>query len=124
MYQMRKYHKWKKLFDIKVGKDETLDDWWFFIEDSFPQDEVYLVQLAQKLFSVTPHAAGCEQVWLSLGWIYGKRRTRLSLNKVENMYKFSAYYHANAKKELPYYSVEKTSEEVYQIFIDSYLNYN
>jgi len=37
------------------------------------------------------------------------------------IYKLSAYYHANAKKELPYYSVEK-SEVVYQIFVDSHLN--
>jgi len=38
------------------------------------------------------------------------------------MYKLSAYYHANAKKELPYYSVEKSAKEIHQIFIDAHLN--
>ncbi len=122
MYQMRKYRKREMPFDIEVGEDETPDDWWSSIEDSFPENEDYLVQLALKLFSVTPHAAGCERIWSSLGWIYGKRRTRLGLNKIENMYKLSAYYHANAKKELPYYSVEKSAEEIHQIFIDAHLN--
>ncbi|RIA91920.1 hypothetical protein C1645_736760 [Glomus cerebriforme] len=75
------------------------------VNDSFPQNKDYLVQLALKLFSVTPHVAGCERVWSSLGWIY-------------------AYYHANAKKELSYYSVEKSEEEIYQIFIDAHLNLN
>ena len=122
MHQMKKYRKREEPFDIEVGETETPDEWWSSLEDNFPQDKDYLVQLAQKLFSITPHAAGCERVWSSLGWIYGKRRTRLNLSKVENMYKLSAYYHANAKKELPYYSVEKSSEEIHQIFIDAYLN--
>ncbi|CAB5364294.1 unnamed protein product [Rhizophagus irregularis] len=45
---------------------ETPYTWWFSIEDSFPKDEDYLVQLALKLFSITPHAAGCERVLSSL----------------------------------------------------------
>ena len=73
-----------------------------------------------KLFSITTHAT--EWVCSSLGWIYGKRRTRLGLNRIENMYKLSTYYHANAKKELPYYGVEKSDEEIQQIFIDAHLN--
>jgi hypothetical protein len=38
------------------------------------------------------------------------------------MYKLSSYYHANAKKELPYYSIEKSTEEIHQILVDAYLN--
>ena len=38
------------------------------------------------------------------------------------MYKLSAYYHANAKKAPLYYSVEKSAEEIHQIFIDAHLN--
>ncbi|CAB4404603.1 unnamed protein product [Rhizophagus irregularis] len=103
MHQMKQYRKREKPFDIEI-------------------DEDYLVQLALKLFSITPHATGCERVWSSLGWIYGKRRTRLGLNKVENMYKLSAYYHANAKKELPYYGTEKSTKEIHQILTDAHLN--
>jgi uridine kinase len=40
------------------------------------------------------------------------------------MYKLSSYYHASAKKELPYYSIEKFTEEIYQILVDVYLNPN
>jgi len=35
------------------------------------------------------------------------------LNKIENTYKLSAYYHTNAKNELPYFSVEKSAEEIH-----------
>jgi hypothetical protein len=122
MYHMKKYRKREKPFNIEVGATETPDIWWLSLEDSFPKDEDYLVQLALKLFSVMPHAAGCERVWSNLGWIYNKRRTRLGLNKIENMYKLSSYYHANAKKELPYYGSEKSTEEIQQIIIDAHLN--
>src|SRR5688572_23355831 len=69
-----------------------------------------------------PHTTGCEWVWSNLDWIYGKRRTRLELNKIENMYKLSAYYHASVKKELPYYSVRKSADEIHKILIDAHLN--
>src|SRR2546421_432324 len=121
MHQMKQYCCRELPFDIKIGTSEAPYTWWFSLEDSFSKGEDYLVQLALKVFSVTPHAAGCEQVWSSLSWIYGKRRTRLGLNKVENMYKLSAYYHASAKKELPYYGAKKSTEEIHQILIDAHL---
>lgn len=122
MYQMKKYRYREEPFDIEIGATETPYTQWFSIENSFPENEDYLVQLALKLFSITPHVAGCERVWLSFGWIYGKRWTRLGLNKIENMYKLSSYYHANAKKELPYYSIKKSTEEIHQILVDAHLN--
>ena len=97
MYQMKLYRTREKPFDIAFGITELPITWWSSIEDSFLKEEDYLVQLALKLFSITPHAAGCERVWS----LYGKRRHRLGFNKVENMYKLSAYYHAHAKQELP-----------------------
>ncbi|CAG8723625.1 5049_t:CDS:2, partial [Rhizophagus irregularis] len=103
-------------FDVELGDTEFLTTWWISIEDSFPEGEDYLVQLALKLLSITPHAAGCERVWSNLGWLYGKRRNRLGLNKIESMHKLSAYYHAHAKQELPYYGIEKTNEEIPRIF--------
>ena len=122
MHQMKKYRVREKPFDIELSTIETPHTWWFSLEDSFPKGEDYLVQLALKLFSITPHAAGCERVWSSLGWIYGKRRNRLGLNKIEKMYKLSAYYHAALKKELPYYGVGKSTEEIREILIDAHLN--
>ena len=124
MHQMKLFRTREKPFDIDLGNAELLSTWWFSIEDSFPKGEDYLVQLALKLLSVTPHAAGCERVWSNLGWLYGKRRNRLGLNKIENMYKLSAYYHAYAKQELPYYSIGKTSEEIRDILVDAHLNPN
>lgn len=122
MHQIKQYRTRQEPFDIRIGASEIPYTWWFSLEDCFPKGEDYLVQLALKLFSVTPHAAGCERVWSSLGWIYGKRRNRLGLNKIENMYKLSAYYHANAKKELPYYGAGKSTDEIHQILIDAHLN--
>ena len=122
MHQMRQYRKREEPFDVEIGDDEAPYDWWASLEDSFPKNKDYLVQLALKLFAVTPHAAGCERVWSSLGWMYGKRRTRLGLSKIENMYKLSSYYHAAAKKELPYYSIGKSAEEVHEILVNAHLN--
>src|ERR1043165_1335057 len=38
------------------------------------------------------------------------------------MYKLSANYHASAKKELSYYSVGKSADEIHKILIDAHLN--
>lgn len=122
MHQMKLYRTRQKPFDIDLGASEFPATWWFSMEDSFSEGKDYLVQLALKLLSVTPHAAGCERVWSNLGWLYGKRRNRLGLNKVENMYKLSSYYHAHAKQELPYYGIGKSSEEIRDIIIDAHLN--
>ena len=50
-----------------------------------------------------------------LGWYYGKRQTRLALHKLESMQKLAAFYISNVKKELPYYGVDKTAGELWQI---------
>uniref|UniRef100_U9TJU9 Uncharacterized protein n=1 Tax=Rhizophagus irregularis (strain DAOM 181602 / DAOM 197198 / MUCL 43194) TaxID=747089 RepID=U9TJU9_RHIID len=99
MYQMKKYRKREKPFDIKVGETKTSDEW-SSVEDRFPEDEDYLVQLALKLFSVTPHA-GCS--WLRTGLVKSWLDIHLLSCKCE--------------KELPHYSVEKSAEEIYQIFV-------
>jgi hypothetical protein len=122
MHQMKLYRTRQKPFDIDLSDSEFPITWWSSMEDNFSKEKDYLVQLALKLYSVTPHAAGCERVWSSLGWLYGKRRNRLELNKIENMYKLASYYHAHAKQELPYYSIGKSSEEVCDVIIDAHLN--
>ena len=37
------------------------------------------------------------------------------------MYKLSTYYHAHAKQELPYYSIEKTSDQICEILVNAHL---
>ncbi|CAG8778155.1 4987_t:CDS:2 [Gigaspora margarita] len=92
------------------------------LEDRFPKNEDYLVQLALKLFSIVPHAAGYECVWSRLGWLYKLRRNRLAFHKIEHMHKLASYYYSHAKYELPYFGIEKTNTEVFDILVDEYLN--
>ncbi|GBC02445.1 hypothetical protein RclHR1_04630001, partial [Rhizophagus clarus] len=56
--------RWHTMFDcidsIKRHKDfleKEITTWWLSIEDNFPKEKDYLVQLALKLFSITPHTA-------------------------------------------------------------------
>ncbi len=119
MSQIAIYRKREKLFDIPYSFDESLTTWWYLIEDALPIDKVYIVELALKLFAIVPHAASCERIWSSLGHFYGKHRTRLKLEKIENMQKMTAYYIANAKTELPYYSISKSEEDIQNILKDA-----
>jgi hypothetical protein len=121
MAQMRNYRHCNNPFDISFDNNECPSTWWFSLEDSFPKNEDHICQLANKLFSITPHAAGCERIWSTLGWYYGKRRTRLSLGKIENMQKLSAFYLANSKNELPYFSTNKTIENLHEILYNASL---
>ncbi|CAG8755639.1 15630_t:CDS:2, partial [Gigaspora rosea] len=73
-----------------MNDSENPSVWWFSLEDCFPKNEAYLVQLALKLFSVIPHTARVEHVWSRL--------------------------------ELTYYSIEKTSNEVYEILMNENLD--
>ncbi len=63
MHQMKLYRSREKPFDIELGATEHPTTWWVSMEDCFSKGEDYLVQLALKLLSVTPHAAGCERVY-------------------------------------------------------------
>ena len=118
MAQMRNYRCRIAPFDVSFDDNESPSTWWYSLEDSFAKNEDHICQLANKLFSITPHAAGCERIWSTLEWYYGKRRTRLSLSKIENMQKLSAFYVANSKNELPYFAVNKTVEDLHKILCD------
>ncbi|CAB5196266.1 unnamed protein product [Rhizophagus irregularis] len=65
-----------------IGSDTPLM-WWNTCEVK-PN---YLQRLAIKLFSITPSSAACERMFSSLGWLYGKCRTRLEINKLEGLAK-------------------------------------
>ncbi|CAB5383336.1 unnamed protein product [Rhizophagus irregularis] len=65
-----------------IGSDTPLM-WWNTCEVK-PN---YLQRLAIKLFSITPSSAACERMFSSLGWLYGKCRTRLEIDKLEGLAK-------------------------------------
>ena len=119
MSQICTYRKRLPPFDISFHANDSVKIWWSSIEDWFAKGEDHICQLAMKLFAITPHAAGCERIWSRLGWYYGKRRTRISLDKLENMQKLAAFYLSNVKKELPYYGIGKTVAELEVIIKDT-----
>ena len=71
------------------------------------------------IFSITPHSADCERVFSTLGWLYGKRRQRLELSKVESMAKIRSFYVFNIKNELAYVSQQHTEDKMYEMVNDS-----
>ena len=115
MSQLAAYKKRDPPYDLQFEFNNSPMVWWYCIDDSLPKGQNHIAQLATKLFSITPHAASCERIWSSLGWFYGKRRTKLGLEKIERMQKLAAFYLANAKKELPHYGVGKGNEELRSI---------
>ena len=121
MSQLYNYRKRISPFDIPFINNNLPQVWWSSVEDFFDKGDDHICQLAMKLFAITPHAAGCERIWSRLGWYYGKRRINLSLGKLENMQKLSAFYLSNIKKELPYYGNSKTTEELQKIIYDAEL---
>src|SRR5439155_15280442 len=73
--------------------------WWMTNYTGFKS----IGQLAIKVFSITPHAAECERTFSSLGWLYEKRRYRLSLSRIQAMAQVRSFYVSNVKKELAFY---------------------
>ena len=82
--QLRDYKLKEPPYNAPYIKDnDTPLKWWNTCFTSSRQ----LQDLAIKIFSITPNAAACERVWSSVGWIFGKRRTRLSFNTIESLTK-------------------------------------
>ena len=98
MAQLAAYKKRIAPYDLQFEPNSSPMIWWYCVDDALPKDHNHIAQLATKLFSITPHAAACERIWSSLGWFYGKRRTRLCLEKVEKMQKKN--YHLMAMEKL------------------------
>ncbi|GBC50085.2 ribonuclease H-like domain-containing protein [Rhizophagus irregularis DAOM 181602=DAOM 197198] len=94
---------------------ETPMSWWYSIKDKYD----YLKDLAIMIFSITPHSAGCERIFSTLSWLYGKRRQRLDLSTIESMAKIRSYYLSNMKNELTYTSQQYTNEELYEMINNS-----
>jgi hypothetical protein len=87
---------------------QTPQTWWKTVEDIYN----HLPSLAINLLTITPHSASCERVFSTLGWIYGKKRTRLAFEKVEALAKVHRYYTTHAKEEISYINRELTLEDI------------
>jgi len=61
--------------DPFISKYYTVVRWWNYVEQD-EGEENYIQQLALKIFSITPHNAGCERIFSVMGWYMNKRRTR------------------------------------------------
>ena len=70
--------------------------WWSMVDD--PDD--YLKSLSLKLFSITPHSVASERAFSLLGFLYGKRRQRLSLSTIEMIAKIRFFLLSNSSNEL------------------------
>ncbi|PKK56205.1 hypothetical protein RhiirC2_800528 [Rhizophagus irregularis] len=103
--------------DEFISKYYTVERWWNYVEQD-EGEENFIQQLALKVFSITPHNAGCERIFSVMGWYMNKRRTRLSINHLQNLTKLHTYYVSNAKTELKYTAKDmnaKNDEEFYQL---------
>ncbi|EXX63970.1 hypothetical protein RirG_147300 [Rhizophagus irregularis DAOM 197198w] len=97
--QIRNYELQKSLYNQEIDSHlKTPISWWLKIKDKYD----YLPALAIIVFSITPHSAECERIFSTLGWLYGTRRQRLGLLKVEAMAKIRSFYVSNIKNELAY----------------------
>ncbi len=88
-------------------------NWWSCIEVK-PN---YIQQLAKKLFAITPHAASCERIWSTCGWLYGKKRCNLSVEHVETLAKIHSYYVSNCKDELKIVGENISENEILETFL-------
>jgi hypothetical protein len=107
--KMRQYKSNLPPYDINyVIQNDTPRMWWNAIDDN----DDCLQKLALLILDITPHNAGCERIFSNLGWIYGKKRLRLSLPKVEGMAKVRSYYMSMINKELKYFKEDCDIQEL------------
>jgi hypothetical protein len=110
--KMRQYKSNLPPYDINyVIQNDTPRMWWNAIDDN----DDSLQKLALLILDITPHNAGCERIFSNLGWIYGKKRLRLSLPKVEGMAKVRSYYMSMINKELKYFKEDCDIQELREI---------
>jgi hypothetical protein len=96
---MRLYKLYKPPYNEKyVFSSDTPKIWWNSVDGIHD----CLQKLALLIHDITPNSAACERNFSTLGWIYGKRRLRLSISKVESMAKIRSYYLSMINKELKY----------------------
>jgi hypothetical protein len=114
--QIRNYYLKNPPFNLPyLPEQDTPLKWW----STCFSEKQHLQELAIRLFSITPNTASCERIWSTVGWFYGKRRTRLSIQTIESLSKIHRYYITNIKKELSYSSLSISDDEVIQMVQES-----
>src|SRR6266540_3208438 len=97
LVQLRKYFDKAKPYDSSYTvNQDTPYLWWNLIIDGRSS----LSRLAKIIFSITPHSASCERLFSSLEWLFGKRRTNLSIQTLESMTKIYRYNVSHNNKKL------------------------
>jgi hypothetical protein len=97
--QFRAYRLKQAPYDLPyVSGRDTPITWWNTCETQ----PAYIQTLALKIFSIIPNSASCERVFSSLGHIYGKRRQKLKINKLEGLAKIYRYNISNMEQEMKF----------------------
>src|SRR4051812_14503489 len=108
--QLRQFKRKDPPFNLDYDSNfETPFAWWLTYEES---DEMPLVSLAIKMFSITPSEAGCERNFSVLKWFYGDHWTRLDISRIESMSMMRSYWITNVKKEMAFYGKEITANDL------------
>jgi hypothetical protein len=109
--QLRQFKRNDPPFNLDYDlTSETPYAWWLTYDDE--SEEIPLVSLALKMFSITPSEAGCERNFSLLKWFYGDRRTRLNTNRIESMSMMRSFWMTNIKKELAFHGKEITNDDL------------
>ncbi|EXX57220.1 hypothetical protein RirG_209120 [Rhizophagus irregularis DAOM 197198w] len=86
--QIQKYINEQEPFDLDIKPD-------------------VLPRIASYLFAICPNSATCECGFLTLGWLFHKRRLNLNVDKLESMCKLILYWKSNSKTELGFYGIDQ-----------------
>ena len=110
--QLYKYKENKEPFNIPFSyEDDSPITWWESIELESNQ----LQKVAIYIMSICPNSASCERGFSALGWLTGKKRLRLGVERLETMMKLITYYRSNAQKELLTYGDKMTESQIMEI---------
>src|SRR5947209_12378423 len=66
------------------------------------QKDNWIKEIVLFINSIASHNVGCERVFSVLGWMYEKRRSRLSVDRMHAMASLHEYYVTNASSEMKY----------------------
>jgi predicted ribosome quality control (RQC) complex YloA/Tae2 family protein len=109
---MSSYKNYERPYEFEYipGSTFSVDSWWKMIE----QRDNWIQKIALIVNSITPHNVGCERVFSVLGWMCSKRRSRLSIDRMNSLAKLHMYYVSNASTELNYSFSGLTEEEFFK----------
>jgi hypothetical protein len=109
--QMADYKDYKKPYEFEYSQSAfSIESWWRMIE----QNDNWIQKIALIINTITPHNVGCERVFSVLGWMCSKRRSRLSIDRIQSLAKLHSYYVSNASTEMNYAFSGLTEEEFFK----------